>query len=166
MCIPWGVTRTLPQGCAIVSWLLLISVAPPFPDEQLFEPALWDSGKVIQAEQKAPVPRSPTGSCSVSLSHVNLILRPANELWRVEENFFLLDSIKYKGRSYPFTKVLTKVLVLMVLNWCPMNFCHRTKLGCARPRALKPLYWHWVVVKENAAFIVKVPIQAGQWLVL
>ena len=29
MCIPWGGTRTLPQGCAIVSWLLLPCLCIP-----------------------------------------------------------------------------------------------------------------------------------------
>ena len=38
----------------------LVSSTPPFPDEQLFEPALWTSGKVTEAVG------SPTGSCPVS----------------------------------------------------------------------------------------------------
>ena len=29
MCIPWGGTRTLPQGCTIVSWLLLPGLCTP-----------------------------------------------------------------------------------------------------------------------------------------
>ena len=46
----------------------LVSASPPFPDEQLLEPALWTSGKVMEAEANAlktrngghkPVPRSP-----------------------------------------------------------------------------------------------------------
>ena len=55
----------------------LVSSSPRFPDYQLFEPALWNSGKVIEAEahslkirngghRKTFMPRSPTGSCSVS----------------------------------------------------------------------------------------------------
>ena len=45
MCIPWGGTRTLPQGCIIASWLLLPCFhILLFPDWQLFEPALWNSG--------------------------------------------------------------------------------------------------------------------------
>ena len=46
------------------------SASPPFPDQQLFEPALWDARKVMEAEiytlktrnggdRKACVPRSP-----------------------------------------------------------------------------------------------------------
>ena len=30
--------------------------------------------------------------------------------------------------------------------------CYQTKLGSACPRAVKPIYWHWVLVKESAAF--------------
>ena len=55
----------------------LVSVSPPFPDEQLFELALWNSGTVMEAEayslkarngghRKACVSRSPTGSGSIS----------------------------------------------------------------------------------------------------
>ena len=50
----------------------LVSVSPPFPDEQLFEPALWNSGTVMEAEpyflkirngghRKACVSRNPIG---------------------------------------------------------------------------------------------------------
>ena len=49
----------------------LVYASPPFPDQQLFEPALWNSGKVMEAEayslktksgghRKSCVPRSPT----------------------------------------------------------------------------------------------------------
>ena len=55
----------------------LVSASPPFPDQQLFESALWNSGKVMEAgvyslqtrntgHRKDSVPRSPTGSCLVS----------------------------------------------------------------------------------------------------
>ena len=55
----------------------LVSVSPPFQVEQLFEPALWTSGKVTEAEaysrktrngghSKACIPRSPIGPCSVT----------------------------------------------------------------------------------------------------
>ena len=63
----------------------LVSASPPFPDEQLFKYALWNSGKVIEAggcslqtrnggHRKASVPRSPTGPCSVSLPPLCLSL--------------------------------------------------------------------------------------------
>ena len=57
----------------------LICAFPPFPDEQLFESALWSSGKVKEAErslfptnkkqgtQRGLVPsRAPPGSCSIA----------------------------------------------------------------------------------------------------
>ena len=51
LCIPWGVARTLPQGCTIVFWLFL-------PSLHIFSllwlaiawSALWNSGKVMEAE--------------------------------------------------------------------------------------------------------------------
>ena len=55
-----------------------VSASPPFPDEQLFEPAVWNSGKVMEAAAyslktrtwgaQARVSSSPTGSCLVSSS--------------------------------------------------------------------------------------------------
>ena len=55
---------------------LLVSVSSLFSDYLLLEPALWNSEKVVEAEDyflqinrrngKASMPRSPTGSCSVS----------------------------------------------------------------------------------------------------
>ena len=50
----------------------LVSASPPFPDDQLFGPALWNSGKVTEADvysskirngghRKPCVPRSPEG---------------------------------------------------------------------------------------------------------
>ena len=52
MCLPWGGTGTLPQSCAIVPWLFLslFSASSPFPNKPLFEPALWNSGKVTEGE--------------------------------------------------------------------------------------------------------------------
>ena len=64
----------------------LVFASPPFPDQQLFELALWNSGKVMEAKaylfpthkkwpgvgegswrhRKASVHRSPTGSCWIS----------------------------------------------------------------------------------------------------
>ena len=45
-CIPWGGTRTLTKGCAIVSWpSSLGSTTPPFPNWQLFEPTLSNLGR-------------------------------------------------------------------------------------------------------------------------
>ena len=57
----------------------LVSSSPPFPDQCLIEHAVWNSGNLMEAEwsqfltnkkwgtQKGFVPRSPTGSCLVSL---------------------------------------------------------------------------------------------------
>ena len=71
--IPRGGTRTLPKAALLFrDCSSLVSAFPPFPDEQLFEPALWNSGKVMEAEayslkkrhgghRKACVPGSPTG---------------------------------------------------------------------------------------------------------
>ena len=52
MCIPWEGTGPCPKA---EHWLFLDSsslvfASPSFPDQQLFEPALWNSGKVIEAE--------------------------------------------------------------------------------------------------------------------
>ena len=38
-----------------------------------------------------------------------------------------------------------------------------TKLRSAFLRTVKPIYWHQVMVKERAAFILRVPIQ-GEWV--
>ena len=62
----------------------LASAPHPSPDEQVYEPALWNSGKVLEAEvyslqarngagrvgghRKVFVPRSPKTSCWVSVS--------------------------------------------------------------------------------------------------
>ena len=77
--VPWGRPGTLPEGCTVVNsdYSSLASAAPPFPNQQLSEPAHWNSRKIMEAEwslfpvtekwgtQKGFVPRSPTGSCSV-----------------------------------------------------------------------------------------------------
>ena len=85
MCIPWEGTGPCPKA---EHWLFLDSsslvfASPSFPDRQLFEPALWNSGKVMEAEwgpfpkkrngrhRKTFVPRSPTEPCLVTLSVVN-----------------------------------------------------------------------------------------------
>ena len=55
------------------------------------------------------------------------------------------------GNSYCasyFPKSLYRLVVLK-LRWC----CYRTKLGSTHSHAVKPNYWHWVVVKESAVFI-------------
>ena len=80
MCIPWGGTRTLPQGCVIVSWLLLPCLLFPLPS--LINNCLnlpfgsqvrsWrlNEAYFLQQENRrhrtAFVPRIPTGSCSLS----------------------------------------------------------------------------------------------------
>ena len=88
MCIPWGGTRTLPQGCTVVSWLLLPCLCiPSFPWLAILWTCLLELReghggwiKPISCNQemgdtkKVFVPRSPTGSCSVST------------LWEVAEN--------------------------------------------------------------------------------
>ena len=72
-------TRTLPQGCFLTVPPLSLHPLPSLI-KQLFEPAHWNSGKVLEAEwslvpvfkqwgtQKAFVSRSSTESCSVSVS--------------------------------------------------------------------------------------------------
>lgn len=78
MCIPCSETKTLTQGCTAFSWLSSLGfVSPPFSDYQLFECALWNSGKVMGSpvcplqtrdwgHRKASVPRKPTVSFLVS----------------------------------------------------------------------------------------------------
>ena len=77
----------------------LVSAFPPFPDIQLFESAFWNSGNVMEAEgyslqtrngghSKASIPRSPTGSCSVSMS------KPENKAFPVARNSFRIISLK------------------------------------------------------------------------
>lgn len=41
-----------------IDWSFLVSASPPFPDQQLFEPALWNSGKVMEAETYFLKPRN------------------------------------------------------------------------------------------------------------
>ena len=51
VCITWGRIRTLPQSCAIVSWLLLPSLhIPSLPWLVIVWTDLWSSGKVMEAE--------------------------------------------------------------------------------------------------------------------
>ena len=62
-----------------------VSVSPPFPDQQLFESTLWNSGKVKDAEcslyltdkkwraQNRSVLQSPTESCSVLIQETGQI---------------------------------------------------------------------------------------------
>ena len=46
MCVPWGGTRTLPQGCTIVSWLLLSHLCiPSLSLLATVESALWIQGR-------------------------------------------------------------------------------------------------------------------------
>ena len=74
LCIPWGGTRTFPQGCTIVSWLPLPCLWIPSlpglatvricPLERREGHEGWSQE---MGDRKASVPRSPTGSCLVSL---------------------------------------------------------------------------------------------------
>ena len=51
MCIPWGATRTLPQGCTTVSWLLLPCLCiPSLTWLATVSPCPSASGKVKDAE--------------------------------------------------------------------------------------------------------------------
>ena len=80
LCIPWGRTRTLPQGCTLASWLLLPCLSTLcLPWLGLFKPALWNSGHVMLAgvcslqtrnsgHRNASIARSSTVSCLVSLT--------------------------------------------------------------------------------------------------
>ena len=78
MCMP---EATLPQGFTNAFSAfpppLSISVPLPFSDEEPFQCALYDSGKVMEVglyslktrhreHRKSSVPRSPTGSCLLS----------------------------------------------------------------------------------------------------
>ena len=45
-------------GCTVFAWLLLpVFASPPFPDQQLAEPASWNSEKVMEAEW-GPLPKN------------------------------------------------------------------------------------------------------------
>ena len=89
MYIPWGGTRTLPQGCTIVSLLFLrkVSASPPFPYEQLFEPALWNSRKVMEAEW-GPIPTNKKWGTKKTLCSG----APYDPAWL--QNFFYVDCAK------------------------------------------------------------------------
>ena len=81
LCIPWGGTRTLPQGCPVASQLLLPCLCTPSlswlatvwtcPLELREGQGGWIKPISCKQEKgryrKTFVPRSPTASCSVSL---------------------------------------------------------------------------------------------------
>ena len=51
MCVPWGGTRTLPQGCSIFfRTVRLVFASSSFLDQWLSEPDPWNSGKAMEAE--------------------------------------------------------------------------------------------------------------------
>ena len=50
MCVLGGGTRTCPKAALLfLGSPFLASASSPFPDEQLFKSALWDSGKAMEA---------------------------------------------------------------------------------------------------------------------
>ena len=52
MYVPWGGTRTMPYAALLfLDCSSFVFAFPPFPDEQLFESALWNSGKVYLGGQ-------------------------------------------------------------------------------------------------------------------
>lgn len=56
MCITWGWTRTLPQGCTAVSWLLLLdSASLPSWLATGSKSVLWNSGNVMEARVWFPI---------------------------------------------------------------------------------------------------------------
>ena len=58
MCIPWEGTRFLPKAALLfLDSSSLVSASPPFPDQQLSEPAPWNSGKAMEAEW-GPFPKN------------------------------------------------------------------------------------------------------------
>ena len=68
MFIPWGGITSLPQGCTIISWLLLpVSASPPFLDTATVWTALWNPGKVMEAVEFSSVK---------SLTYVQLFVTP------------------------------------------------------------------------------------------
>ena len=86
MCIPWGRASTLPCGCTIVSWLLLLCLCILSLPWLTFEFALWNSGKVKEAEayflqtrnvkhRKTSMPRILTASCEVSVTNCYLYVK-------------------------------------------------------------------------------------------
>ena len=55
MCIPLGGTRPCPKAALLFLYCsFLVCASPPFPDEQVFESAFWNSGKVMEAEAHSP----------------------------------------------------------------------------------------------------------------
>ena len=91
LCISWGRTWTLPQGCTIVSWLHLPSLCIPslpwlttvqtcilgFRKEEAEICSLQTRNR---GHRKASMPRSSTGSFSVSFS-ASLCLLPRKLTW-------------------------------------------------------------------------------------
>ena len=78
----------VPAPKTAVSWwqVLPYLFPPPFPDQKLFEPALWNSGEIMETEtyflkiknrghRKVSMSRSPTGSCSGSLIWISWKLK-------------------------------------------------------------------------------------------
>ena len=104
MCSPWGETRTLPQGCLIVSLLLLpCSTSPHFSDHQVFESALWNSERVRNwGHRKAFVPRSPIVSCLVATSKVQ---GPWLWPWHLEVDTFTLKDLAPRMELASWTDV-------------------------------------------------------------
>ena len=58
------------------------------------------------------------------------------------------------------------LFIITVVVGLVLGFCYLTKLGSPPPLGVKPTYWNWIVVKENAVFIVKYHTRSPGHLIL
>ena len=79
---------------------------------------------------------------------------------------YTLVELNWRQTWKQYIKWIGRDFKPVVLTWKYNSSCYRTKLGSALPRAVKPIYWHWIVVKESAVFILKAPYKENGWLVL
>ena len=77
------------------------------------------------------------------------------------EIFFLSESVKHKGRNYPLTKVLTKVLAL---SWCsiPYEFLLPNQTGICSPAQNKFHLPTGGCGEGKCAFVIKA-LTRGEW---
>ena len=125
--VPWGEPApSCPKAALLyLGCSSLVSASPLFLDKQLFEPALWNSVKVMQDEayslqarnrghKKASMPRSPAGSCSVTLvpdlnCRLSVGVRiSSNTAPRVKGNL---------GRDVPFFSTFWGLALLLALGF-------------------------------------------------